>query len=147
MYSDFCLFETNTHIILIPKLKNSRKSYLSNMLSDIFLYSPIIRRKLKYILNYCSKILIKCLKPIFHCDAKTLAFRPPTRNFALGIPICWYLKTLKFACPPMRNPNTDQWNIGCIGSPGVGACVRHVHFMLLVSILFALGGQSERSFQ
>ena len=64
------------------------------------------------------------------------------RNFTLGIPKCWYLKTLKFALPPMRmlkvtllatrNPNAGQWNIGCVGSPGVGAGVGHVHFMLFV---------------
>ena len=28
-------------------------------------------------------------------------------------------------------PNASQWNIICIGSLGVGACVGHVHFMLL----------------
>ena len=28
---------------------------------------------------------------------------PPTRNFALGIQTCWYLKTLKFALHPTRN--------------------------------------------
>ena len=82
---------------------------------------------------------------------------PPTRNFALGIPTCWYLETLKFALPPMRmlkfvlpptlNPNAGRWNIGWVGSPGVAAHVGHVHFMLFVSISFALGSQRERSFQ
>ena len=78
---------------------------------------------------------------------------PPTRNFALGIPTCWYLETLKFALSPNANakicvtPNASQWNIGCVGSPGVGACIGHVHFMLFVSISFALGSQRERSFQ
>ena len=73
--------------------------------------------------------------------------------FSLGIPTCWHLKTLKFALPqtrtqkfalpPMQNPNACQWNIGCVGSPGVG----HVHFTLVVSISFALGSQQERSCQ
>ena len=49
------------------------------------------------------------VKPIFHCDAKPFALDPgigldPQRhNFALGIPTCWYLKTLKFALPPTQN--------------------------------------------
>ena len=44
--------------------------------------------------------------------------RPPTRNFGLGIPACWYLKTLTFVLPqkrnrkcvfsPTQNPNTSQ---------------------------------------
>ena len=51
-------------------------------------------------------------------------------------------KNAKICVTPNAKPQPYQWNIGCIGSPGVGACVRHVHFMLLVSILFALGGQS-----
>ena len=84
----------------------------------------------------------KELKPIFHCDVKTLA---------LGKPTCWYLKALKFALPPTRmlesalpptpNPNASQWNIGCVGSPSVGARVGHVHFMMVVSISFVLGSE------
>ena len=31
-------------------------------------------------------------------------------------------------------PNASQWNIGCVGSPGIGARLGHVHFMLFVSI-------------
>ena len=64
-----------------------------------------------------------------------------TRKFALAIPTCWYLKTLKFALPPTRNikfalpptqnPNASQWNIGCVGSPMQNFCVGHVHFMFL----------------
>ena len=70
------------------------------------------------------------------------------RTFALVILICWYLNMLKFALPPMlnikfalslmQNPNASQWNIGCVW---------HVHFMLFVSISFALGTQRERNFQ
>ena len=44
-------------------------------------------------------------------------------------------------------PNASQWNIGCVGSPRVGVRVGHVHFMLFVSISFALGSQRECSFQ
>ena len=33
------------------------------------------------------------------------------------------------------------------GSPHVEGCVGHVHFMILVSILFALGSQRKPSFQ
>ena len=54
---------------------------------------------------------------------------------------------LKFALPPTRNPNASQWNIGCVGSPGVGAGIGHVHFMLFVSISLAFGIQRKCSFQ
>ena len=72
------------------------------------------------------------LKPIFHCDVTQFALGPgvglnPQRhNFALRIPTCWYLKTLKFASPPVRNIkfafppmqtlNANEWNIGYVGS-------------------------------
>ena len=55
-----------------------------------------------------------------------------------------YKTTLKFALPSMRNPNASQWNIGCVGSPGIGAWVWHVHFMLFGSI--SLGSQRETQF-
>ena len=93
------------------------------------------------------------LKPIFHCDAKLLALGPlvgldPQRqNFALGILTCRYQKTLKFALPLTRTPNASQWNIGYVGSPGVGARVGHVHFMLFIFCSLALGTQCEPSFQ
>ena len=64
---------------------------------------------------------------------------PPTRNFALARPTCWYLKTLKFAVPPMSTRNAGEWNIVCIGSPTQYLCVGHVNFIFLVSISFALG--------
>ena len=107
-----------------------------------------LSEKSLYCFRLCSD-LHPCLsqikvKPMFHCDAKPLALGPgigldPQRhNFALGIPTRWYLKTRKFALPPTpnlkfeflptQNPNASQWNIGCIGSSGVGACVGHVHF-------------------
>ena len=37
--------------------------------------------------------------------------------------------------------------MGCVGSPGVWAGIGHVHFMLFVSISFALGCQHKRGFQ
>ena len=37
--------------------------------------------------------------------------------------------------------------IGYVGSPGIGACIGHVHFMLFASISFALGSQCKRGFQ
>ena len=52
----------------------------------------------------------------------------------------------KFALPPMRNPNASQWNIGCVGSPGVGAGVGYVYFMLFVSISLALGSPTRTQF-
>ena len=49
----------------------------------------------------------------------------------------------KIYVTPTRNPNASQWNIGCVGFPGIGACVGHVHFRLFVSISFALGRQRK----
>ena len=54
---------------------------------------------------------------------------------------------VKICITPNATPNTSQWNIDCVGSPGIGACVGHVHFMLFMSISFALGSQLERSFR
>ena len=92
---------------------------------------------------------VESLKPIFHCDAKTFAlgtFASPNAkdtnmlvSFALGDTNC--------SRHPMQNPNTSQWNIGCVGFQAQNSCIGHVHFMLFVSISFALGRQRKRSFQ
>ena len=80
------------------------------------------------------------LKPIFHCDAKfwrrelALGNTPQHQNFELGIPTCWYLKTLKFALPLTPNPNTSQWNIGGVGLLALAmyiSCIFHVYFMYI----------------
>ena len=106
------------------------------------------------------------LKPIFHCDAKLLA----PANFALP-----NAKDSTFALPNAKNTNMlvslalgdanflrwpciflffvyiifahFQWNIGCVGSQTQKSCVGHVHFMLFVSVSFALGGHRKPSFQ
>ena len=51
---------------------------------------------------------------------------PPTQN-------------LKLALPPTPTPDTSQWNIGGVGSSGIGhvyfmysSCIVHVYFMLFV---------------
>ena len=65
------------------------------------------------------------------------------QNFASGISTFWYLKkrkkivllplpNLKFALPPMRNPNVSQWNIGCDESPMQDFHVGHVHFIIFM---------------
>ena len=75
----------------------------------------------------CMCCMLCPFKPLFHCNAKPLALGPrvgldPQRDdFVLGIPACWYLKS-------------------------VGARVGHVDFMLFVSISFVLGSQRERNF-
>ena len=67
----------------------------------------------------------------------------PMRKFALAIPTCCYLKTLKLCLTPnakhkicvtpTQNPNASQWNIGCVGSPTQHFCVGHVDFMCFFS--------------
>ena len=86
----------------------------------------------------------KHVKSIFHCDAKYLVSGvgvgqwPRRQHFALGIPTCWYLKfafpdakppmpNLKFGLALTPNPNASQWNLGGVGSSGIG----HVHFMYI----------------
>ena len=56
-------------------------------------------------------------------------------------------QNIKFAFPPMQNPNASQWNIGCDGSQALGLCAGHVHFIFFVLISFALGSRRKRSFQ
>ena len=98
-------------------------------------------------------------KPIFHSNTKPFALGLDIgldHNVVLGIPTCWYLKTLKFALPPTRTikyalppmptTNASQWNIDGVGSPMRRAGVGHEHFMLFVSISFALGGQCKHDF-
>ena len=49
--------------------------------------------------------------------------------------------------PPTQTPNASQWNIGGVGSSGIGVrtAIGHVHFMLFV-ISFGLGTQRKRVF-
>ena len=61
-------------------------------------FGPLVKVKTTVVLH-------KNLKPVFHCDAKTFALGPHVGldpHGMLGIPTCWYLKTLKFALPPSR---------------------------------------------
>ena len=53
---------------------------------------------------------------------------------------------LKFVLPPTPTPDASQWNIGGVGSSGIGAGVGHVHFMLFMSISFASGTQRKPVF-
>ena len=90
---------------------------------------------------------IRGLKPIFHCDAKRyqhvgIFWRYLTLKFALAP-----TQNLKFALAPTPTPDASQWNIGAVGPSGVGAGVGHVHFMLFMSISFALGAQRKLVFQ
>ena len=84
-------------------------------------------------------------------DARFLRY--PTQN----IPTCWYILALpptpipdanpKICITPDANPDANQWNIGGVGLSGIGAGVGHVHFMLFMSISFALGTQRKLVFQ
>ena len=78
------------------------------------------------------------LKPIFHCDAKLLAsgVTPKYTNMVyFGVtpdakPKIWVT--------PMPTPDASQWNIGGVGSSGVG----HVYFMYIsccLCIIFRVG--------
>ena len=45
----------------------------------------------------------------------------------------WRYLTLKFVSPPTPTPDASQWNIGGVGSSGIG----HVYFMY-ISCIFHL---------
>ena len=96
-----------------------------------------------------AKIIKKVnVKPIFHCDAKTLALgpgvglTPPTPQFCVGDTNMLVSKNAKICVTPNANskiciiptqtPNASQWNIGGVGSSGIGTHVGHVYFMLFV---------------
>ena len=95
--------------------------------------NPFLTSNAKIVI-YITMAVIAFFNPIFHCDAKPFALGPcvglypQCHDFSLGIQTCWYLKMLKFALPPMRTPNSCQWNIGCVGSPMQNIRVGHVHF-------------------
>ena len=38
-------------------------------------------------------------------------------------------------------PNAIKWNTGCVGCPGIGACIGHLNFMFFMLISFVLGNQ------
>ena len=77
-------------------------------------------------------------------------FRPPMRAFGVGDTNMLVSKNRhRLNAKPYRpntTPNSNQWNIGGVGSSGIGADVGHVHFMLFVSISFALGSQCKCGF-
>ena len=97
-------------------------------------------------------MLLDYIQPIFHQNAKLLAsgnLASPNAKYITfaspdaRIPTCWYI----LALPPTPIPDASQWNIGGVGSSGVGAGVGHVHFMLFMSISFASGTQRKLVFQ
>ena len=75
----------------------------------------------------------------------------PTREFFVGETSMLVSKNAKICVSPNANSkicvtptqttNASQWNIVCVGSPGVGSRVGHVHFIFFVFISFALGSQ------
>ena len=84
------------------------------------------------------------LQPIFHCDAKPFALGTfASRNAKdTNMLVSFVLGDGNF----VRRPNASQWNIGCVWFQTQNSCVGHVHFILFVSISFALGGQRKQFF-
>ena len=72
---------------------------------------------------------------VFHVEKRCFSFF--THSACHRIPTCWYLKTLKFALPPMETPNMNRWNIGHVGHVG----------LMFVSFSLALGSQHEHNSQ
>ena len=70
-------------------------------------------------------------------------------------PQCWYLlaatQNLKFALAPTPTPDASQWNIGGVGSSGVGhvyfmyiSCIFHVYFMYISCCLCIISALATR---
>ena len=111
------------------------------------------------LLNKCSRLTAYCLsnlaKPktinrqvcqqqgeiyIAYIPLRRVGQYPQLESFAMGIPTCWYLETLKFVLPPTptlkfelpptQTPNANRLNIGRVGSPTqnshIGPCMFHV---------------------
>ena len=73
---------------------------------------------------------------------------PPTPDFCVGDTnmLVYFGVTPDANAEICVTPDASQWNIGGVGSSGVGAGVGHVHFMLFMSISFASGTQRKPVF-
>ena len=91
-------------------------------------------------------VLQMIFKPIFHCNAKPFALGPcigldpQCHNLTLGIPTCWYLKTLIFALPPTPNlkfalPQTRTPMLGMYISCCL--CQFHLHWVANANAVFS----------
>ena len=80
------------------------------------------------------------LKTYIPLQGKTIRVGLDTHchNFTLGIPTCWYLKTLKFALPPTPTLNASRWNIGGVGSQCKGLALG-MYISCCLCIIFRIG--------
>ena len=93
-------------------------------------------------------IRTRSLKPIFHCNAKSLVLgftlgNTPNQELCIGYTNRLVSKNTKICV----TPNVSRWNIGCVGSPMQRAGGGLVDFILFVFISLALVTQHEPSFQ
>ena len=58
---------------------------------------------------------------------------PPTPQFCIEIPTCWYILALPNA-KICASPDASQWNIGGVGSSGFGHVYFDVYFMYISCI-------------
>ena len=104
--------------------------------------------------------MFEFVKPIFHCDAKLYGWVLLSHLTQKIVPLRYLTQKIYqhvgiscvrwhklFRVTQCKTPNASQWNIGCFGYQTQNLRVGHVHFMLFVSISFALGSQCKRSFQ
>ena len=137
------------------ELKRIEKEIKLNKRNVCIQFDHLVRVVLVCVALYMRGFVTKAYIPLQHKTPRIgvrVEQYPQRENFALGIPTCWYLKslteptpTLNFALPPTPT-SMSRWNIGRVGSLTQGAGVGHVYFILFVSISFALGGQRKHSF-
>ena len=87
--------------------------------------------------DYSIAINYKCLKPIFHCNAKSFASgtfaSPNAKDSTFALPNARNTNMLvSLVFYPTPTPDASQWNIGGVGPSDIGAGVGHVHFIFFV---------------
>ena len=86
-------------------------------------------------MSFVTEAPFYMFKPMFHCDAKLLASGLGVGGNAKKNNMLVYFGVTPNAKPkicitPGANPDTSQWNIGGVGSSGIG----HVYFMYISCI-------------
>ena len=111
---------------LFPGKIQTNKKY-----TVLHLYSPATQKHLCWVL-------------LRHLTQKIVLWRYLTQK----IPTCWYLLSwVDFSRHLKQNPQCESVEYRGVGSQMQISCIGHVHFMLFVSVSFALDRQSKHSFQ
>ena len=108
MFQDPAALSNVSYVLLLEFLQHLFSICSENVLFDVLLF-------LYPYIPYVHCTVMFSFKPIiFHCNVKPLAVGHPVGvdpqrdNFALGIPTCWYLKSLADPTQPPTRVNNAQ---------------------------------------